>query len=96
MGSAVDLRTLAIAAFEAAARAQVNSLKPQARGHRPGFQRIQMQDQSISRALPARHPLYPPRMPEAPPPPRRARHPEPELTGLSLEMLRAIVIEQIG
>jgi hypothetical protein len=54
-----------------------------------------MQDQYISPAIQARPPLYPPRTPQAVPP-RPAPWPEPESIGLTLDMLRDIVIEQIG
>jgi hypothetical protein len=54
-----------------------------------------MQDQSFSRAVQARPPLYPPRF-AYPVPQRPTPHPQPESAGLTREMLRDIVIEQIG
>jgi hypothetical protein len=54
-----------------------------------------MQGQSIARAAPAPPPLYPARFAQAVPQ-RSAPYPRPEPTDLTREMLRAIVIEQIG
>ena len=54
-----------------------------------------MQQQSIARADRAPRPLYPARFAQ-PVPLRSTLYPSPEPTALTREMLRAIVIEQIG
>jgi hypothetical protein len=88
-------RLIAITAVPAAALAPAFSLNPKPAARWPGSCWIPMQEQFVTRAPPARPPLYPPRTPLAVPQ-RRADRPEPEPIGLTPEMLRDIVIEQIG